>query len=819
MEKKTKYWEQKYYSRLQETLETRNTERIRELIQQQFLTEIEYLKDTIKDLEEEKGNLVKVIERVQEEYRKGRYFTFNKGRNKQLVGQNIVNYTEQGTQLELYQKLLTDKMQECEILRANSSDTTKLNTIIGDLNRKLGILKEENRVYMQQIQVLIVRLSMLLGKPLEVLRPQIEELTDLLKTEVPQPKETLEESGVLMLEAANDKVRILQLELKLQEDKFNKLRKDDAAVIYLLKEKIRKLKGVLKLFQREKEGLEGYRYKVEAKRYDNKVDYEEKAHYSGNSEIENTYKRDEVWGDEVKHKKSIRLHKEESFEEIIEDESFSTILSKWEQAANNNVRIKLLEKILVTPKLLKESIEQYLKEYLLILNQAFGIKSSLLSCTAIHCLSEILERRKLDIEEFNELKCNKNVIDALNPQRFDESDDKFIQRHTAALNVLSYMKNLNIQWNESMTKYLIDSNALTAIENYLKNFDVMEKAAIKASYAATYIASYNENLSIIKKTNIHNAVMDIINVSRSRELLENAVECLTYLLKDMEIVKSFEQDTRITILIAELSIEPIQSTHTNNILECLTSLSKSNKSLGILLCYEDLGKALGKILSNKDVIISALKLIKELCHLECSKEFIQNLITPLANSLDPFEEVTVKALEVVKEIIKCDEGRLLGEYAKLLVPVFNCTKSSNKRVSDEAFKVHSLLTGYSTKKTLDKIDEDLISKCIDNYCNNEDLEVRNATQSLIKTYINKGDEKNVKKLVSPELLKSVILNLTVDDMNIQKSALEILTKLLDSPECIRIATELKETKVILDKFITVISVPVALKDKEMYYSN
>jgi hypothetical protein len=157
--------------------------------------------------------------------------------------------------------------------------------------------------------------------------------------------------------------------------------------------------------------------------------------------------------------------------------------------------------------------------------------------------------------------------------------------------------------------------------------------------------------------------------------------------------------------------------------------------------------------------ISSFTILSNLISLHSSTECSIDL-------LDLNKEVSVRILEVIKKIIKCDEERLLGEYTKLLTPVLNCTKSSNKKISNEAFKVYSLLTGYSTKETLDKVDEDVIKKCIDNYCNNKDLEVLNATQSLIRTYVSKGDKKDMEKLVNPELLKNVILNLTVDNISI-----------------------------------------------------
>lgn len=852
LEKKAKYWEQKYYSRLQETLESRNVERIRELVQQQYLGEIEHLKDNVKDLEEEKGNLVRVIKKVQDEYRKAKQIDFTAyAKPRQYENANIV---EHNMQLELYQKLLADKIQECESLRANTEDTGRLNAIIADLNNKLTILKDENRTYLQQIQILIVRLSLLLGKPVEVLAPQVEELTQILKAEIPQPRETLEETGKLMMEAAGDKIRVLQLELRLQEEKYSKLRRDDAGVVFLLKEKVRKLEGMIKALQREKEKeeLEGYRDKLkkEGNRYYRRGAGFEKIHNSGNSDLEEvtpkgTAQDYETKREELKSKGSSKVvistdrskspkgennsresasHQSEAANSQYGENitSFSEILRAWENLVNNSARVKLLNKILKTPKLLKESTDHYLAEYTKVLSQAFDSGSTSLCDAGVLCVSEILERRKLDIAEFSGLGCNESAIGCLRPQKPSETDGELLQRHTAALNVVAYMKNLGIEWNSSMVKHLASTNALTTVESYLKNFDVMEGVAVKASYAIAYIASCAESIRALKQTNIHDIIMNIISVSTSRELVENAVECLMFLTKDKEMVKLFEEDERVGKLVSELAREPVDNAHRDNLLECLLPLVRS-KSLKILLCDDELGRVLGETLADhrklgESTIIKALKLAEEICYPQCSENFLKHLIPPIAELLtSPKEAATAAALAATQKVVKCDDGRLLSEYPKLIKPVLDCTKSASKKVSNEAFRTYSLFTGYAVEESLKESEEEVMRRCIDSYCGNEDIEAIQATQSLLKSYINSSKEykEDMQKLWNPELLKNVIVNLTVDDMAIQKQALEILTGLLKFPECIQMAAALEETKAILKKFTVLISVPISLGESEL----
>ena len=790
----------------------------------------------IAKLEEEKNALNRTIERVTVDYKKSQReelsAMYSKVRELELEIEML--YQEEGKEpgskkdkkedelrAKHYRKLLTQKDEEItslrkELTQGNPSDYS-------NLREEIKELKEENEAYSEEIAMLKKELDtqekFFQGEQKRLQQMYKSEIESTIQenviplnlTDISQRRTLASDSDSMMLEAAKEKVHILELELKLQDDHFKKTIKGNEEMFSSLKTKIVDLTKENEILKKNLEKSQSEVREVKTKAFTfekptkdiRMIDFTQRAQNNIapiTREIPTIVKELPK-----KQQKEIEL---------------TEVFSAWKRYYDDDkVRCDLLLKVMQNPSLKAECLSGFLQQYLLMLYQCFSSEKPLLYETATVCLSELVESKRIDVSEFKTLSCEGKVINTLVPQRADESEAAAINRHVSAISVLAYMDNLNIEWTKATTDLLVDLNGIETFKFYIENYLEFEGIAVKASQVAAYIGSYKENLDLLRESGILNGLLNILCQSHSIELKRNVSECLAILIKDAGIRKQLEQDERVAKLLLDLAAGPNDIVYQENLLLCFVNLTVS-KVFKTLLYDDGIIEVLLEILNRSEKskeeasILYSLKIAANISYPDCPAALFTKLLTPVIKILRSAKGVDtiVQGLVTIQKMVEDDAGKNVKEYNKLLEPILTFIRSVDDDTIYQAQRVLLTLFKHSGGSLLNQAvtSEEPIKASVLLYCTHTNPLMISLNKNMILGYARSGYGKVIGKIGKITLLEKLFADIRMEETDAKKESLEVLAHLAGFPENRENICNIKGIKEYVTKLIEMITAPAPL---------
>jgi len=864
----SKYWEEQYYAKFQNTTDGRNIEKAMETIKKQFNSELEYLKNTNKRLDEENKNLTKTIEKMKEDYKKSERenlsATYGKVRELENEISALYNNEQNNSFLQVerqkqkleeeletrtrhFRRIIAEKESELNDLKNNLDTKGKSDQIIISLKNQIQTLKEENISNSRQITILKKELAAqekyfqeenkkmqnLYEKESENARIQTHKITEIIETKslknaVPEDSKNLENEIMLIEAAAKEKISVLEKELELQDEHSRKIINEKDNTISILKEKITESEKEIELLKRNVIKLQHEINEINVKL--NKDTYEKKVKDMKILELSQRMKNSQIINSSPDPSKSSQISSPKK-------ESLSEILNTWKRYYDDdNIKCDLLLKIIQNPELKNECVSTFLQQYLLMLYQAFTSDRPILYEAATICLNELINLKKIEPGEFKALCCELKIISSLTPQRTEESESAAINRHSASIGVLCYMDNINLEWGAVFSEKLKAVNGLATLKFYIENFEEFEGIAAQAAQVTAYIGSYKENMGMLVIGGMYNVILNVICLSKNIEIKRNAAECLAILIKDAETRSLLEEDERVEKLVLEL-IGQKDQLYQENLLLCFVNLSVS-RTFKILLYDNGLIDAILPMLPSaapeqsktkienpqnmsETSILYALKIAANMSYPASPASFLPKLIVPVSKALNIAKnpEVIQQALMTIQKLVEDDAGKFMSEYSKFLMPVLISLKNVDDFVIEQALKTLSILCKNTGSQLLNEanIKGEAIKYAILYYCTHEKIEVILAAQNILLIYCENGYTKDIGINGKITFLEKILTNIKAENNEIHRGAMNLLSFMAIDQNSREKILSLGSIHELLTNFMETLFIPTPLSPDESYF--
>ena len=869
-----KYWEDKYYSKVNETLETKNLNRIRDVIDNYYNSKGD---STTHNIEKKINKHIETLKKIkdvrtsqrhmQRNHRK--YAKLNKFETEiktfkqdEINNKKPLEETMEYKAIEPPHKLnnTVNNYDQLENLRIENkiivreTEASKVEGVIKNLREQIETLEVDKKAYASQIELLTMKLSMLSGKR-----------NDMIKSEVTEVIGSLQENKgnneyLAIISSAEDRVKVLEEELRVQEERFKKMITDHNNAMFMLKEKLKNFEKENSYLKRKLEKAEGFTRDVNKKEIvihevfkvkevarkevvpvayikkkteDKFIEKEEsntKSNHSKKVEARKEEYKEPVFRPKAQYMKSIdqssdseqSINKPAYKKQVDRFESLKTeeVFSRWNKFQDDeNMQAELLKSIYNDSRLESRLIINSLQEYLLILRQSFTSKNISLSTAAVICLSNLLKLKKLSKAELRELSCNKLAVDSLAAKREGESEEDTMRRHLAGLNLLHYMDKVNLKWTQSMTKHITNHKGIEELMKYFEECKGKETIAAKAAQTIMYMASFKENIEFIKQSGIYISILKAIASTDSTELKENGIDCLASLLQDSDILNNIANDIGAKCFINELRNESIKKTHEEKVLSCLEKTTANGSSP--IVSDPKLNNVLVKIIKDKEkyeeenIMINALKIVANVAIAQFPVKNIKALASPLADLIENTKnnDVLLQALITVQTLIKNDKGRSHKDYGELGSSVLDCINNVNAKVTEEALKAFAQICAHPTPELL-KEGSEILGDIVTTYTNAKDMKSISSIQEIIKHYAKNGYNKVINANATKAFYNKVVESAISPDDDTKKAGLGILINLLNSLTVVKKVLEIEEVKGLLEDIIESVSAPIYLEPKD-----
>ena len=602
-----------------------------------------------------------------------------------------------------------------------------------DIKKEFEQLKNNNYLYLQQVLALkhgLMEQQNVFKNGLEATHTYKESIEEI---ELRERREKLKEAKSSQFDEVQEKIKLIELELEIQNKQFKKIIKDNDSLFSPLKGKLLDLPSKELPTKKELKKL-----------------------------IINTTQPME---------QNIRATK------ISDKPEFYV---KWKYYTNDNkAQSKILVEVLKDSECKIEYATKHIKLIITMLQEGFSSEDYNLYEAATICLNELLGIRRIELDEFGSLRCECKVIRGLLEQREGEVEEYVIERHVNAINILAYIDDLKIDWTQEMTIELDGVDGLTTLNFYIENYDEFQDIAIKALQVLTYFASYKENHYLLKGTEIFNTIISITYQAKLLILKQLASECLVLFTQADTLKNELRQDIRVKELLMEMVSKRVDTKCKGNLIVFFLNLTEEAQFKKILCNYGIVDVLISLLLNTEDQvhIIYALRIANNIaCENYLSKTFYK-LIAPLLRILSKQRnsDIIVQTLITILSILEADSENLINEYSKLLPYILISIRSVEEEIICQALRVLNVILNNGGESFVKQavMNGEPIKVCVLLYCTHENSLMITASKALIGIFARHGYIEEIGAIGKVTLMEKLFSSTNNEE------ALEILGYLSD----------------------------------------